>query len=170
MRKLSAKQTSWLKIFHLLFVGAWLGGQISLILVQNIKDQLALPDHQYGILAALKAIDDIVVVGGAVGCLVTGLMYSWMTPWGFFKFRWIAVKWIATIILILFGTFFLGPWLNEMTAISADERGLALLNPKYLYDERMNTTWGTIQFGINILLVIISVIKPWKHQRPSAGL
>ena len=112
-----------------------------------------------------KAIDDIVVVGGAVGCLLTGLVYSLMTNWGFFKFRWIAVKWISTILLILFGTFLLGPWLNEMAAISANEYALALMNPKYLYDEKMNMIWGTAQFGINILLVIISVLKPWKRQK-----
>ena len=165
MKKLNAKEIAWLKIFHLLFVSAWIGGQISLILIQNIKYQLALPEHQYGILAVAKAIDDIVVVGGAVGCLLTGLVYSLMTNWGFFKFRWIAVKWISTILLILFGTFLLGPWLNEMAAISANEYALALMNPKYLYDEKMNMIWGTAQFGINILLVIISVLKPWKRQK-----
>jgi hypothetical protein len=171
MRKLNAKETAWLKIFHLLFVSAWIGGQMSLILIQNIKYQLALPEHQYGILAAVKAIDDTVIVGGAVGCLLTGLAYSLMTNWGFFKFRWITVKWTSTVLLILFGTFFLGPWLNEMAAISANEYALALMNPKYLYDEKMNMIWGTAQFGINIVLVIISVLKPWKRQKavPAKG-
>jgi len=165
MIKLTVKENAWLKIFHLLFVGAWIGGQMSLILIQNIKYILALPEHQYGILASVKAIDDIVVVGGAVGCLLTGLVYSRMTPWGFFKFRWVAVKWISTILLILFGTFFLGPWLNEMTQISANEYALALMNPQYLYDEKMNMIWGSLQFGVNIFLVIISVLKPWKRQK-----
>jgi hypothetical protein len=131
---------------------------------------LALPEHQYGILASVKAIDDIVVVGGAIGCLFTGLVYSLMTPWGFFKFRWITVKWISTVLLILFGTFFLGPWLNEMTHISANEYALALTNPQYLYDEKMNMTWGSIQFGVNILLVIISVLKPWKRLKTQKTL
>lgn len=165
MRKLTVKETAWLKIFHLLFVAAWLGGQMSLILIQHIKYNLALPEHQYGILASVKAIDDIVVVGGAVGCLLTGLVYSLVTPWGFFKFRWVAVKWISTILLILFGTFFLGPWLNEMTQISANEYALALMNRQYLYDEKMNMIWGSLQFSVNIFLVIISVLKPWKRQK-----
>lgn len=165
MRKLTAKETAWLKIFHLLFVAAWLGGQMSLILIQNIKYELALPEHQYGVLAAVKAIDDIVIIGGAMGCLLTGLMYSLITSWGFFKFRWVTVKWISTVLLILFGSFFLGPWLNEMTYISAKEYAAALVNPVYLYDEKMNMFWGSIQFGVNIFLVIISVLKPWKRQK-----
>ncbi len=163
MRKLNVKETAWFKIFHILFVGAWIGGQMSLILIQNLKYQLALPEHQYGILAAIKAIDDIVIVGGAIGCMLTGLVYSLTTPWGFFKYRWITVKWISTVSLILFGTFFLGPWLNEMVRISANEYASALANPQFLYDEKMNMTWGTVQFGINIFLVIISVLKPWKR-------
>lgn len=167
MIKLNAKGTAWLKILHLLFVGAWIGGQISLILLQNIKYKLVLPEHQYAILASVKAIDDFVIIGGAIGCLLTGLVYSLMTPWGFFKFRWVTVKWVSTVLMILFGTFFLGPWLNEMAAISAKEYSLALMNPKYLYDEKMNMIWGTVQFGINIFLVIISVIKPWKKIKRS---
>ena len=163
MRKLTAGQMAWLKVFHLLFVGAWIGGQMSFILIQNVKYQLALPAHQYGIIAALKAIDDIVIIGGAVGCLFTGLVYSLATSWGFFKYRWVTVKWITTVLLILFGTFFLGPWINEMAYISANEYASALVNLNYLYDEKMNTAWGSIQFGINIFLVIISVLKPWKR-------
>lgn len=165
MRKLSAGKMTWLKIFHLLFVCAWIGGQMSLVLIQNVKYQLALPDHQYGIIAALKAIDDIVIVGGAVGCLLTGLVYSLMTPWGFFKFRWITVKWIATVLLILFGTFFLGPWIDEMEHVSAKEYSLALMNSNYIHAEKMNMIWGSIQFGINIFIVIISVLKPWKRTK-----
>jgi uncharacterized membrane protein len=162
MRKLTGKQTQWLKVVHLLFVAAWIGGQISFLLIQTIKYQLALPEHQYGIIASMKAIDDVVIVGGALGCLITGLIYSLMTPWGFFKFRWLSVKWVATVTLILFGTFFLGPWVNEMAAISAAEYAAALINPNYIHDEKMNMTWGSLQFAINLMLVVISVLKPWR--------
>jgi hypothetical protein len=169
VRKLTAKETQWLKVLHILCVCAWIGGQMSFILLQNIKYQLALPAHQYAVLASLKVIDDIVIVGGAIGCLLTGLVYSLMTPWGFFKHRWLSVKWVATVSLILFGTFFLGPWINDMAAISAKEYAAALVNPIYLYDEEMNMTWGNIQFGINICLVIISVLKPWKRLKLVGG-
>ena len=114
MRKLTIKETAWLKIFHLLFVAAWIGGQMSLTLLQIIKYRLALPEHIYGILASINEIDDYVVIGGAVGCLLTGLVYSLMTPWGFFKFRWVTVKWIFAVMLISCETFFLGPWFAEM--------------------------------------------------------
>jgi len=136
---------------------------MSFILIQYLKYHLALPEHQYGIIAALKTMDDMVIVGGAIGCLMTGLLYSSMTLWGFFKFRWITVKWVVTVLLILFGTFFLGPWIDNMATISAKEYALALVNPIYLNDEKMNMTWGSIQFAINIFLVVISVLKPWKR-------
>ncbi|WP_019554954.1 hypothetical protein [Propionispira raffinosivorans] len=170
MRKLAIKETAWLKIFHLLFVAAWIGGQMSLALLQITKYKLALPEHTYGILASINTIDDYVVIGGAVGCLLTGLVYSLMTPWGFFKFRWITVKWICTVTLILFGTFFLGPWLSEMAQISVKEHAVALMNPNYLYAEKMHMTWGMIPIVINIFLVIISVLKPWKRLKSQKAI
>jgi hypothetical protein len=37
----------------------------------------------------------------------------------FFKHGWMIFKWIVTIVTILFGTFFLGPWETTMMEISA---------------------------------------------------
>lgn len=161
MRKLSIKERAWLKIFHLLSVAAWLGGQMTLILIQSTKSQLAVPGHQYAILMSLKEIDDIIIVGGAMGCLITGFIFSLMTPWGFFKFRWVSIKWISTVSLIFFGIFFLGPWMNEMAHLSGVEYANAMFNERYLYAEKMSMVFGNIQFIIGILLTIISVLKPW---------
>ena len=59
MIKLSVKERACLKIFHLLSVAAWLGGQMTLILIQSTKSQLAVPGDQYAIITSLKEIDDV---------------------------------------------------------------------------------------------------------------
>lgn len=74
----------------------------------------------------MKIIDDFIIIPAALGSLITGLIISWFTNWGFFKFNWVTVKWIVTVSSILFDTFWLGPWLNGMAAISQAERLLAL--------------------------------------------
>ena len=57
----------------------------------------------------LEAIDMKILVPGAVGCLLTGIVYGIFTHWGFFKHRWLTVKWTLTLFMILFGTFYMGP-------------------------------------------------------------
>ena len=164
MKKLSPMQTAWLKIFHLFFVAAWLGGQMSFLIMQFAKQDLVLPADIYAIISAARIVDYAVIVGGAIGCLITGLIYSAFTGWGFFKFRWLAVKWITTVALVLFGTFFLGPWVDDMHNIASLERAAAFNNPAYLHAEKMNMVWGSLQFALNIFLVIISVLKPRKRK------
>ncbi|MEI8166371.1 MAG: hypothetical protein WCG26_08330 [Chloroflexales bacterium] len=44
---------------------------------------LARPDNGHelsGVLAALKLIDDWVIIPSAIGCFLTGLLISWLTP------------------------------------------------------------------------------------------
>lgn len=45
----------------------------------------------------LKFLDDYMVIVGANGCLLTGLVYSIFTNFGFVKFRWVTIKWLLTL-------------------------------------------------------------------------
>ena len=104
----------------------------------------------------------VVVVPGAIGCLVTGLLYSICSNWGFFKHRWLIFKWVVTVVVILFGTFFLGPWETNMMVISG-ELGIASLGDAfYLYNEKMNIIFGSLQVLLLITTIFISIFKPWK--------
>lgn len=165
MKRLSPRAVSTLKVLHLLAVAAWVGGQMCLILLSAMRPTMADAADQYAIVLATEAIDEIIIVGGAIGTLVTGLIYSLFTNWGFFRHRWLAVKWVLTVSLILFGIFFLGPWAAEMADIALLRRAAAFTDPDFLAAERYSTIFGNIQFCLAIFLVIISVKKPWKHTR-----
>ncbi len=115
--------------------------------------------------ASIKLLDDFVVIPAAFGSLITGLLYSLLTDWGFFKFNWMVVKWVVTVASIIFGTFWLGPWVNGATAISDVERLLSLQNPVYLYSRQMNSYFGSLQMLILITLVFVSVFKPWGKRK-----
>ena len=47
----------------------------------------------YGINLSMKLIDDFVIIPGGVGSLLTGLLYSIFTNWGWFKHKWVTTKW-----------------------------------------------------------------------------
>jgi hypothetical protein len=162
---LERKGQKWLKSFHILFSSLWVTGGISaclLLLLDASKD-----GQLYGINQAIHFIDVVIIVIGNVGVILTGLIYSIYTKWGWFKHKWITVKWIITIAGMLFGTFFLGPWVNTLVDISKTEGLNAYSNPDYMHALKMITWFGTIQALSVVFALFISSLKPWsKKKRP----
>ncbi len=164
---LSPTARTWLKGIHILFTSAWVGAAVCMIMLMFIgrpTDGSVVASW----LNMLKLIDDWVIIPAAMGSLLTGLLISWLTPWGFFKWRWVTVKWIATIAIILFGTFFLGPRLNGMAALATADPLAALQNPLFISSQRALDLVVGPQLLILLSLVLISAIKPWK-QATKAG-
>jgi uncharacterized membrane protein len=163
MFKLKAKGLKWLKSFHLIAVSCWVGGAVSLILLYFLKNGVTEGGVLYGINQSIHHVDMVVVVvPGAFGCLVTGLIYSSFSHWGFFKHTWLIFKWIVTVLAILFGTFFLGPWETAMMEISGKIGISSLSDPSYIYNEKMNLIFGAIQVLVLMITIFISIFKPWK--------
>jgi uncharacterized membrane protein len=162
MLKLKSKQLKWLKCFHLIAVSSWVGGAVSLMLLYFLKSGVTDGGVLYGINQSIHHVDMmVVVIPGAFGCLVTGLIYSSCSNWGFFKHTWLIFKWTVTVAAILFGTFFLGPWETTMMEISGKLGISSLSDQSYLYNERMNFIFGIIQISILVSMILISIFKPW---------
>jgi uncharacterized membrane protein len=166
MVKFIAKGIKWLKGFHLIAVSCWVGGGVALILLYFLKNGVGDGNVLYGINQSIHHVDiAVVVVPGAFGCLVTGVLYSLFSNWGFFKHKWMIFKWIVTIVAILFGTFFLGPWETAMMEISGKLGVTSLSNSEYLYNENMNLILGTTQVLVLMITIFISIFKPWKSRK-----
>lgn len=163
MKKIGSRGQRWLKCFHIFFSSMWVGGAISLLTV-NVFLNAENGMERYGIDVTMKFIDDIVIIIAAVGCLITSLLYSIFTNWGWFKHRWITVKWIILLYGIISGTFFLGPWLNSLPPLSKAEGMSVLMNQFYMNNKHMLWYLGTFQVVICIFAVFISVLKPWKNK------
>ena len=166
MKKMGKKGLRWLKGFHMIAVSCWIGGAVALILLYLLKDNVVNGDVLYGINQSIHHVDMVVVViPGAFGCLITGLIYGIFSNWGFFKHNWMIFKWIVTIAAILFGTFYLGPWETKMMEISG-KLGMSSLNdPLYLYNQKMNLIFGSLQCVVLMITVFISIFKPWGKRK-----
>ena len=163
MKKLTTNGQKWLKIFHLFFVALWIGGAFSI----NLKQFFIHPetgDELYGILSTMDFIDWYVIVVGANGTLLTALLYSIFTKWGWFKHRWMTVKWIILLAGISFGTYPLGPWLSGMTELARTQGLGAFHNETFLHYQKMLMIFGSIQLCTILFAAIISVLKPWKNK------
>ena len=164
MKKIGPKGQRWLKGVHLFFICAWVGAAVCLVLMSFFL-KAADGKELYGINRSLKFIDDFIIIPGALGCLITGILYAVFTKWGFFKHTWIIVKWIICVGGIIFGTFWLGPWLNHLVPIS-ETRGLnALTDPVYVHNKTMNMWFGTLQAFTLVFALFVSVLKPWKKKK-----
>jgi len=167
MVQIKAKGQRWFKFVHAFFVCMWVGACVCLnLLLFFMRPENGM--QLYGINATMKFIDDFIIVPGAVGCLLTGILYSVFTHWGWFKHRWITMKWLITVYGILFGTFYLGPRLDSLAPISKAEGLKALANPIYIDNMTMLKYWGTFQLLTIICAVFISIFKPWKRERETA--
>lgn len=165
MKKLGSQGVKILKIFHLFFAVLWIGGGIALVILFFSVNPVS-GDELYMKSRIIQIIDDFLIIPGAMASLLIGIIYGIWTNWGFFKHRWLIFKWIVTVAQIIFGTFVLGPWVNENVEIASTLRDAAMDDSTLLHNVRMSQIWGTIQVVILVVsFLVVSVLKPWKTKK-----
>ncbi|MDR3037872.1 MAG: hypothetical protein LBV21_01035 [Candidatus Adiutrix sp.] len=169
MKKFGARGRLVLKIIHLTVAGLWLGGALTLNLMVAVLGPGRSGGELLGYDLARKFVDDFIIIPGAFGCLLSGLAISLGTAWGFFKHRWVAMKWLLTVACILFGTFYLGPRINGQPLISQALGLAAAADPLYLANRVENMAGGWLQMIVLVFMVVISVLKPWKKRAGGSG-
>lgn len=163
MRKLSGKGQKWLKSLHIYAACVWVGSATILIIMPFFMS----PENGgelSGIVSTLDFIDLFILVPGAIGTFVTALVFSIWTNWGWFKHNWIIVKWIICLFGLVFGTFWLGPWMSGNAEIAKELGMKALSNAEYLGNQRNLLIFGTGQGLTIIFAAFISTLKPWKKK------
>lgn len=164
LKKLKPQAVKILKMFHIFFAFCWIIGGVALCLLVFITFPES-GDELYMRSRILQIVDDYFIIYGASGAFITGLIYSLWTNWGFFKHPWIIVKWIMTILQIIFGTFVLGPCINNNVIIANQLRDAALTDPVFLENIQTTQVWGTVQTVLLLAVIAISVQKPWKKKK-----
>ena len=164
IKKLKPQAVKILKMFHIFFAFGWIIGGITLCLLIYITSPQS-GDELYMRSMILKIVDDYLIIVGATGAFVTGLIYSLWTNWGFFKHPWIIVKWIMIILQMFFGSFVLRPCVDNNVIIADQLRDMALTDPVFLNNIRTTQIWGTVQTALLVLIIVISVQKPWRKKK-----
>jgi uncharacterized membrane protein len=101
MEKFDTNGVKILKIFHLIFSMMWVVGVMAMGILSLQKAQSG--DELYMILHISRVIDDTLVIPGAVCTVITAILYGVFTNWGFFKHKWIIVKWVLSLLIIIAG-------------------------------------------------------------------
>ena len=165
MKTLNQSQQKFLKTIHLISVSLWLSSVLTLALLPIISKKINSGDEVYMYNLAYHFIDMYILTPAAIFTLLTGLIYSIFTKWGFFRHGWIIYKWIVTLVIIITGTFYLGPMVTKLLEISDVKRIVALQDQYYMQGEIIGLYAAIINSALLIIAMFFSVYKPWKNIR-----
>ena len=164
MAQLSKNGIKTLKALHYVAVSCWVGTAFVLLLF-NVCNKVSVSEGMLlGLNTASHKADIWILIPGAIGCLLTGLLFALFTPWGFFKHKWLVWKWILTIACILTGTFLLGVWEREMLSFSQSLGNMALTDVGYLAVKAKHFWLSCVQIATLLFMVIISVFRSWRSK------
>lgn len=162
MKMLTPKGMKTLKFFHLVFIMMWTVGVVMMGLLYWRPSANSL-EFLYNQTTALF-IDYALVIPGAILTVITGIIYGFKTKWGFFKHRWLLVKWIVGVFIILIGTFGLHPIALEIIEQATPNANDAICFPTDYFGFKLDiiNIMALLQSIGLIFLIWVSVIKPWK--------
>lgn len=162
---LTPKGMKTLKVFHLLFIMMWTAGVFMMGLLYWRPSVNSL-EFLYNQTTALF-IDYTLVIPGAILAVVTGIIYGVKTKWGFFKYRWLTVKWIVGVAIILIGTFGLHPLALEIIAqATATANEFVSFPTDYFGSKLQIVNWtALLQVAGLFFLIWVSVFKPWNKKK-----
>ena len=170
MYRFQAKGQKILKGLHLCAVGFWIGGGTTLCLLSLAKYLGWITgDAIYGADLAAHITDQWVVVILGVGLsLITGLLYGLFTGWGFFRHRWIMLKWLIVFLCIGFGIW-LGGREEEMLALSQQLGAESMNSAQYRATLLPYFLGGVWQLCVLGFLVLVSVFKPFGKKKAKSN-
>jgi hypothetical protein len=163
MARIGRKGSFWLRAFHFFFMGLFMGVVISeLVIIASAGSTQS--DGGLQTMYQIPDILDIVVGPAGSGIIITGLLLSWLTPWGFFKHKWVVYKIAGTVVYLLISFTLVHPLVGKLAALAEVEGLRALQNPEYI----SAWNWVIILLTVCTLLLIsavfVSVFKPWRRR------
>ena len=164
MKTLGTKGLRILKISHLLFAIMWIGGVMALVslqLGQTPKNQ----EMMYMAAQSHLIVDEYFLIPGGIGIVVTAILYGALTKWGFFKHKWLTVKWVLTVLLVVLGAGYMGATIKENMIYAQSVLTGNAETSSFLANIRNVAITGIVQLIAFAYIIIISVVKPWKERK-----
>jgi hypothetical protein len=97
--------------------------------------------------------------------LLVGFIYGFFTHWGFFKHRWVGVKFVLYLVQTVVGIFIVDNLMMENMALLESQKEMALHNPVFLRNHEIRQYAVMFQVAVTVFIFIISYLKPWKKKK-----
>jgi uncharacterized membrane protein len=149
-----------LRFLHILSVCVWTGGGMAVLVLLYDDRQSCSGDELSAYNHAIRSIDDYLIKPAAAGTLFSGIGLCLLSKLGMLRHRWIVVKLAITLAAIAFGGICLGPWLRDLAAFSGIDALTADAASSYQRLYHLGVIFGSLQTGVLLALVLISILKP----------
>lgn len=166
MKKWNPTAMKWLKIIHIILVALFFGGIMSSVAL-NFGMNLGAYEHTLDAYRSMVRLSDRIVRTGAVGTLLVGFAYGLFTNWGFFKHRWIAIKWMLFILQTIIGIFIVDKLMMANMGMLETLHAGALTHPDFIRNHACRQYAVTVQVILTLVIIAVSVIKPRKKRKTS---
>lgn len=154
-----------LKTLHLLAVFCWVGAAFSLLVLWLFGPVPQSGEELFGMRKVHNFIAFVVAANvGAYGTLFTGVAYSLCTNRGFFRHKWIILKWTITLAVILMGYIAFAPLNTQLLEHVVASGGALPDSPVYSDLMEQYTRLGLTSMTLFIIATVLSVYKPWEKK------
>jgi hypothetical protein len=164
LKKIGPKGMKWLKITHVFLVVLFFGGILSSLALNLLIDFTKYEESYLGY-KNIIIISDNIVRWGAIGTLLVGLTYGFFTSWGFFKHRWVGVKFILYMLQTVVGIFVVDHLMLANMDLLESQKELALSNPEFIQNHEIRQSAVIFQVAVTVFIFTISYLKPWKRKK-----
>jgi hypothetical protein len=157
-RKASPKTLRLVKTLHILTASVWFG---ALVVVWALTaSSLGDPERFLATARWTPWIFSRVLLGAALVTILIGLFYGIWTNWGFFRHRWMLLKWVMLVVLIPCTACTIGT--IGTILLAAQDKGI----PASVWPEAaLPFALLTIQAVFLVTMVAVSVYKPRLQRR-----
>jgi hypothetical protein len=154
--KVTKTARKWVLILHILFSSIMLGNMVTFLILSitvATTNDLSLIRSCYTI---MNILSDSSIRASTLGATITGILLSVLTHFGLFKYWWIIVKELLTILLIglnLWGMYLLT--LDALQGVGVGE-----------YETNFILWTGIVLQIISLIFIfVISKFKPWGKRK-----
>lgn len=151
---LSTRQKKALLAVHVISGGAWLGAAFCMLIISWTNQD---PAHHYAVNLVLEKLDGLMMIPAPMVAIGSGLLLSWGTVWGFFRWYWLLLKQLLTYAMVVLAPFTVHDWIGELTSLSRAGR----TSVDYESFHQLHVFGSVIIVLAGGAVVGLSVLKPW---------
>jgi hypothetical protein len=160
MKTMKENYEKYLKITHVVSMSIWFSSLLIMSVITLSMDRISSSDAFKYAHEIVFIIDMNILTPAAIITLLTGILYSALTKWKVKDNLWMKIKAVITIALIIIGTLFLAPLLENMIEGVLNNGIDSLKNVTYQRDLSIVLWFMIINTLLLLFLIIISTLKP----------
>jgi len=149
-----------LRTLHLLGISAWIGGGIGILLLLALDCRTESHSELQAFNRVIDAIDDCIIAPGAIITMLSGVLLAQARRLPVLHNSFFSLKLYCTAGAILFGLFFVAPWLEKLLIYSRLDDMAVFDDLRYARSFLVSSVGCAVQSLVVFALLLVSVLRP----------